>query len=310
MAGSVFDADSSVEINVSGGEFRPSDLRVATVGSGFQVRGFDGRVLLGSGAGQDVNAGGQITGIQGAPEIGNIAGDNDIDYFSQNELNPFLFGGSNEIRQTPAIEALLGGAELYGFLDGLEGQVLSEVFDFDANVTGQNAADSNGLVAVYRVDFSAEQVLGLDINGDGEVGGEDYTGFDMLLVINLTDINLPAPRIGVHLPGSTDTTLTHPLLFKGAFEQTPVELTALNAQTAWVTLIPEEATTVTASIAGTTVANTTLTSGLITNVTSKELSTNSVTYITAGRPNLDEFLTETTFERFVEVQPSADGRHN
>ena len=236
-------------------------------------------------------------------------GDNHVDYFSPREANPYIFGGASADRQTPTIQALLGGAERFGFLDGLGGMDLSQAFDFDVNVAGRNQASASGMVAVYRVDLSAEQVLNFDINGDGVVDPEHYTGFDMLLMINLTDVNLPAPRLGVHMPDSTDTTLSQPLMFQGAFEQTPVELTALNARTAWVTLIPETATKVTASIAGTTVESSPLTTSLVKNVSGHPLSKNDVTYIGAGRPNLDEYIVTSDFQRLVDVQSSVDDRH-
>ena len=145
---------------------------------------------------------------------------------------------------------------------------LTTLFDYDLQTTGtKEAADADGLIAVIRVDSGLE-----DLDFDPLTSAVDYANFDMLVIANLTELNFGLPRLGVHYAGSIDTDLELALGFDGLFEASPVEVTALNANTVWATLIPEGQATVKFSV-----------DGAVQNVKTN-LGVGEVAYVTASRP--------------------------
>ncbi|MCP4963234.1 MAG: hypothetical protein GY925_28695, partial [Actinomycetia bacterium] len=208
-------------------------------------------------------------------------------------VNPFVFGSADV--ETPYLPDLIAGAEIFGFIDGIaEDADLNTLLDFDLNSTEQNAPPANALVAIYRVDSGFEDLL--------DTGTAiDFSGHDMLLMINLTDLNLEKPRLGVHLAGSADTSLDAALGYDGLHEASTVTLDVLNAGAVWATLIPEAAITVNASI-----------NGQVINIVGKsDLTTDSVTYITADRGTLADAGpagTLSDFSGLAELVEARDGK--
>ncbi len=90
---------------------------------------------------------------------------------------------------TPNIVNLVGGAESYGLLGNFNttsGQydplLASQVFSTEFLST---LAPANSMAALLRVDL-------------GPIGyAQDYTGYDMLLMVNLSNGALTNPRLGV-----------------------------------------------------------------------------------------------------------------
>ncbi|MGE0385435.1 MAG: hypothetical protein AB7Q97_11935 [Gammaproteobacteria bacterium] len=179
-------------------------------GGGGASTGANGRLILGS------NAAG------GGP--GAVAGASTSSFAGPRGDNPFIAGGIS----TPLIADLTGGAELYGLLSGIDALVP----DFDA--VRAAAPDDAGFV-LYRMDL-------------GPAGySDDYTGFDMLLFINLTGEILLNPRLGVD-PSETDTGFLQPLLSGGYASSDlfggggPQVLSGLDPFAVWATLVPDTGT--------------------------------------------------------------------
>ena len=314
LAGTVLNVDSSAIVDVSGG--------LSAIGNSLSTsdprHGSGGRILLGGNTDLKTDLNNVVTSVGGEPQFANKVGDEDnaADYFTITQANPFVVDANANAVSTPRIEGLIGGASQYGFIDGISdanlgsGFKLSTAIDFDLSVANGvfQSAPSDALAALYRVKIGPEQLFGKDLDGDGDTTDDDYTGFDMLLFVNLTDINLAAPRLSVQV-GDAAPAPTHPLTFQGVGDSAPVELTALNAKTIWATLVPEGDLTISASIAGTTVSGASgLTAGYLKDVDGL-IDADEALYIKATRPNLDEFGTEgikVDFSNLAVVENSID----
>lgn len=90
--------------------------------------------------------------------------------------------GNAALDDTPYIADLVGGAEIYGLLNGVTKSSLS---------TYLGTIHDNDLAAVIRL----EKGIGLY--------SDDYSGMDMLLFVNLTNDYLSLPQLGISLSGST-----------------------------------------------------------------------------------------------------------
>src|SRR5262249_7008327 len=106
-------------------------------------------------------------------------------------------------------------------------------------------APADALVAIQRLDM-----------GPGAYH-DDYSQFDILLVYNLTVVNLANPQLGVILPGSGNQSYKQALLTRGFARDSRFggfggnqTLTALNAGAVWAILIPSTSVTINASIDG------------------------------------------------------------
>ncbi len=127
--------------------------------------------------------------------------------------NPFIKPGNVS---TPFIPDLVGGAEAYGLLDGIN--ALSADFD-----SLRDAAPANAMAALYRLNT-------------GPTGyGDDYKGFDMLLYINLINGLVNDPTLGA---GADGLFLT-PLQTGGYANLGYSPLKKLDPFTIWGTLVPE-----------------------------------------------------------------------
>ncbi|MCA9222917.1 MAG: hypothetical protein KDA71_21505, partial [Planctomycetales bacterium] len=210
-------------------------------------------------------------------------------------VNPFLHGDLGLGQATPYIPNLIGGSQIYGFLDGAS----IDHIDFNPQSADRDAPASNSLVAVMRLpDGLAEIGLG------SHPSAINFPGYDWIVVVNLTSFNLAIPRIGigVHSSGATMQATLSQLAFDDIDLSTPgpVTLTALNAGQVWVTLIPNGGQTqtvrVNASIAGDDSAG-----GALTNLEAVELGSsgeNQVAYITANAPVLQSVGIATASESF------------
>ncbi|MEM8946697.1 MAG: hypothetical protein AAGD11_16100, partial [Planctomycetota bacterium] len=184
---------------------------------------------------------------------------------------------------SPYIAGLLGGADTFGYFDTITSAEL---------VASQANTPTSALVGVYRFDMGANSFI-------NSFDTTDYTGYDLLLITNLTDQSLASPSLGVHLETSIDASADELLAYRGLHETNRQELSSLPVGTVWGTLIPEDATTVSVSIAG-----------AVTNIDSATLTDENALFITTSRPTLATFGPEGVVEDFGglrEVVESPDG---
>ena len=199
LSGSVVNV-SGASVDVSGG-----------TGSGGAGNGSGGRFIL-------------ETNVAGG-EPGTVSGASTETYSGPMGINPFIKDGAT---LTPYIAGLIGGAELFGLLDGIDAQ------------TPEIAALTEGLSRGSQV-----ALLRLDI-GPGQYA-VDYTGFDMLLLVNLTNRILNDVALGID-PAGIDTEFTlglleggvanNPLFGGGGFQS----IGPLGAYQIFATLTPENGT--------------------------------------------------------------------
>ncbi|MEO0682819.1 MAG: hypothetical protein AAF192_20675, partial [Pseudomonadota bacterium] len=141
--------------------------------------------------------------------------------------NPFLSGA----QQTPVFAGVAGdGAATAGVVEGLTIQTLIDDFggDFDADFEAQLTQDGDALVAVLRLEDMPAPLSLLT----GSNAFDRYEGFDALLVVNLTDVALAAPKIGIGV-GSAAAPAPLALTSAGGV------IDALGAGQIWATLVPE-----------------------------------------------------------------------
>ncbi|MCA9172244.1 MAG: hypothetical protein KDB23_31480, partial [Planctomycetales bacterium] len=198
-------------------------------------------------------------------------------------VNPYLHGDLGLGQATPYIPNLLGGSQIYGFLDG----ITIDQIDFNPQSTERDAPDSDALLAVLRLPGGLD-----DIGLGNHPSAISFPGFDWVLVANVTGQNLSSPRIGIGIHSSDITTETtdSPLAFDDLDIATagPQTLSALNAGKVWVTLIPSSAATQTVRVNASLAGDATV-EGTLSNLAAATLGTggeNQVAYITANRPAL------------------------
>ncbi|MEM6468239.1 MAG: hypothetical protein AAF802_01625 [Planctomycetota bacterium] len=315
LSATVLEVDSSATVNVSGGLSARSTISTARTD---QRHGQGGRIILGGNTDLQFDQSNNVTAIGGQPAATNKIGDETgaADFFTIRETNSYVVDSQGTPVTTPKIEGLIGGAATFGFIDGINSQNLGSGFklstsiDFDLSVANGvfQSAPTDALAALYRVKIGPEQLFRVDLDGDGDTTDDDFTGYDMLLFVNLTDLNLAAPRLGVQV-GDSGSPTPRPLQFQGISDSSPTEVTALNARTIWATLVPEGDLTISASIAGTTLAsNADLTAGYLSNAAGL-VDGDQAIFITAGRPNLDEIGSQgidIAFDEFSLVENSVD----
>jgi WD40 repeat protein len=181
------------------------------------------------------------------------------------EANRYLNGDG----WTANIAGLAGGADIHGIIDGLTAADI----DYDSIAAGIQQAPSGALLAVMRFEFG--------------VGGanEDYTGYDMLVIVNLTSIGLSGITFGVDEAGQA-------LRVDGI--GIDMILDSLPAGAVWATLIPENNQNFNVSLGG---------FGSLTNAT---INDGGVQYISATRPPLNVAADIAGLDA---VAASADGNH-
>ena len=154
-----------------------------------------------------------------------------IEQFSgPRDVNPFVKGAGGSDVLTPYIRNLVGGAECFGLLDGIDSRLPA----FES----LDGVDIDGAPALlYRMH-----------TGPGEYD-YDFTGFDLLLYMNLTDRSLPDPVLGVGVePG--DPSARH--LEQGGYVNPagPIVLESLQPYGICGVLVPEGSSFVTFGACG------------------------------------------------------------
>ena len=132
--------------------------------------------------------------------------------------NSFIDPNSTINATTPYIDGLVNGAALDGLVD-------ATITPADLKTDGLTVP-GNALLAIERIDLSQDNTL-----------AAAYSGFDLIVVDNLTGINLANPQIGIVTVGSGSTYETG--LQSGGAVAAAQTLTALNAGAIWVTLVPQ-----------------------------------------------------------------------
>ncbi|MEO1528252.1 MAG: hypothetical protein AAFX06_22755, partial [Planctomycetota bacterium] len=193
----------------------------ADAGNQFDIdAGGDGRILLGDNDTSD--------------EAANLLSDlSHSSFVGPRATNPFLHGDLGTNSETPYIPNLLGGAAVYGFLDG----VTIDEIDFDPQSAAIDGPDQDALIAVMRLPGGLA-----DIGLDEHPSAIEFTGHDLILIANVTELNLALPKvgIGVHSDGTTTQSDQTQLAFDDIDRSTsgPQTVTALNAGQIWVTTVP------------------------------------------------------------------------
>jgi len=123
------------------------------------------------------------------------------------------------VTRTPYVPDLAGGAEIFGKLEGIDAS--------DAEfMEVRDGAPGDALAALLR----------LDVGPSGYA--DDFVGYDVLLMINLTSGPLTDPVLGVDRAGLDDTFAVD-LLAGGYLLESPEPLGSLDPFAIWATLIPE-----------------------------------------------------------------------
>jgi len=208
----------------AGGTVKLFGSVVDAAGASVDVSGGRGGVATNNGG-----AGRFILGANAGDGIGSVAGAAVSDFKGVQGANP-LIKPTPTGDVTPYIPDLVGGAEVYGLLDGLDAQAA----DFDALRAG---APDDALAAVLRLDVGP---TGYD---------DDFADYDMLLFLNLGDTGLSDPRLGVD-PLGLDDTFTQALLLGGYTRPLAEVLAELAPRAIYATLIPEWAAFVNADVGG------------------------------------------------------------
>ena len=226
LMGSVVESTGS-SVDTSGGK-ASQDVPNPEGGVVSAADGGDGRLIFASNV-----EGGAPTSVTGATTE---------TFAGPREFNPFIKGTV----ETPFLPDLLGGAELFGLLDqGLSGFGL----DFEAL---RAEAPSGTNVALSRMDVGP---AGYD---------DDFDGFDMLLLANLTDEVLGQPMLGIDGSG-LDPSFLVGLLQGGtssrALGSGPAFLAGLESHAIYATLIPENGTLFNVGAEGMQILSTELSNG-------------------------------------------------
>lgn len=208
----------------AGGTIKLTGSVVAADGAAIDTRG--GAGAYGGGGGVAGTAGGNGRFLFGSNTAGGlpsaVLGAQKSTFSGTQGLNPFITGGAIA---TPYIPDLVGGAELYGLFHGLDA----------------SAADFAGLRAVAPTD-AIGALMRLDI---GPLGYDfDFTGFDMLLMLSMSDQPLYDPMLGID-PLESDPAFTVDLL-QGGWAANPLfggtgpsPLGSLGPFGIYATLVPE-----------------------------------------------------------------------
>src|SRR5262249_14206541 len=134
--------------------------------------------------------------------------------------DPFIFGTQST---TPLIAGLAGGAAPYGLVtDATQLSALTASSGLSSAIAN---APANALIAVVRESIPASFP-------------DEYTGYDLVLVQNLTSVNLPGPQLGI-IQGSLDAQNSGdemPLNYQ--FLGTPNPMDALPGGSLFALLVP------------------------------------------------------------------------
>lgn len=168
-----------------------------------------GRLIVGSNVANGPNA------VAGEPQFGLNATKSLV--AGPKAENPFIADGSNATADdTPFIAGLAGGAEVFGLLKNVTAASLAALFP---------DAPGDAVAGLIRLDV-------------GPAGyAQNYTGYDMVLFVNLSPSGLAQPRLQMTLPG-TQMAQTLPVLrIDGVGSATA--LGTLGVGAVWATLVPD-----------------------------------------------------------------------
>ena len=189
--------------------------------------GGHGRLILGSNTSLSFD-GDAVAAIGGAPLEANQVHTTTSLFVGPREDNPFLADSPDFLETTPVIAGLAGARTSLVCWPTSTGATSTTI----RWPTARTKSPDHALVAVFRFDH------GVLVNASGQLDASiDYTGFDMVVVVNMTNINLPLPRLGLIVPGSEQLDFAQGLAIAGLGETT--SLASLPAGTAWATLVPE-----------------------------------------------------------------------
>lgn len=187
---------------------------VETPGGQGDQTGGDGRLVVGLNTTGLVPGGTSVAGAQ------TIAISQDGHHLGARGLNHHLYGGSTE---TPYIPGLADGADSFG-------------------LTSLSAADVDLAALLAGTPSAAAAALCLTDEGPASLAA-DWDGFDMLLMVNLSDRPLVAPMLGVgeagYLMNLKQGGFTRDPLFGGSGDEL---LTELPAGAVYALLVPEGST--------------------------------------------------------------------
>ena len=222
--------------------------------SGDMTLGFDGQLLIGS------NTPISMPTEQGVGNVYSTTG--------PTTTNPFISGSQNS---TPLIAGLSGGAESFGLIptgSSLYNELTAsggELFTAIAN------APANALVAVLRESIPTSYQ-------------DQYSGYDLVLYVNLINMNLAGPELGV-TQGSVNTNFEPALEYDSLANATGQQtIQAIPADGIFAILVPST------DPAGGQYVNAAL-SGSASNISGQPLVAGSPNYITIASPaNVGPYL--------------------
>jgi 6-phosphogluconolactonase (cycloisomerase 2 family) len=252
-------------IKLYGTALSASQASVSYAGGTGSVAGGAGRLILGSN-----------TSLSGNEPVGQLAASTVLRASGPQADNPYIAGvvSNAALNDTPYVANLQGGADIFGLLDGVTKTTL-----INAGLLG--TIPDNALAAVIRLDI-----------GPGTYGSANYAGMDMLLFVNLSNGNLSTPQIGVTLAGSAQSDLLRNLQIDGVGSLQ--DLGSLGAGQVWATLIPDQALSVNAKVAGS-----------IAPFSARTMIDNQVEFIRAVQPA----TTQSALGSLDAIAASPDGRH-
>jgi hypothetical protein len=206
VVASVFGSQSGAQIGVTGGAGGGTGVTTGASGGG-------GRFVLGRSTTQGLG------GLSLSGELVEMA-DTGGRHLGTREMNPFVFGFATE---TPYIPGLAEGAELFG-------------------LTSRASTDADIASMLTQAPAGAKGALILMDTGPAGLT-QNWDGFDMLLLVNLTDTALTGPRLGAGRAGYLLDTLVGGFARDPAFGGTGYDwLDELPAHGVYATLVPEGST--------------------------------------------------------------------
>ena len=176
--------------------------------SGDMTVGFDGQLLIGS------NTPISMPTEQGVGNVYSTTG--------PTTTNPFISGSQNS---TPLIAGLSGGAESFGLIP-TGGTLYNELTASGGALSSAIAsAPANALVAVLRESIPTSYQ-------------DQYSGYDLVLYVNLTNMNLAGPELGV-TQGSVNTNFEPALEYDSLANATGQQtIQAIPADSIFAILVP------------------------------------------------------------------------
>ena len=196
-----------------------------------------GRVIFSSNAGLSFDSQGRITSIADTPLAAYRTGSLPEYFRGPADANPYLADGDWD-ENTPTIAGLDGGADPFGLISGIGIGGLDFVPLDDDPGGVPDAPPPNAVVAIYRFDTAADA---LDAGYTGPLDA-DYTGYDLVLFINLSTVTLANPQIGLLSTGGTGSQMTQLQTSSGVASETGwtrVTIAGLGAGQVWATLVPD-----------------------------------------------------------------------